>query len=250
MANTVVGIYDRLDDARAAIHELVNRGFSMDRIDLSSENEEHQEAGRDKEKVSGFFNSLFGSSEEAKYHTEAGQAGYVVTVHTSNRDEAERVADILDDYGAIDPAETYPAESRERGYSETAETTTPASETSIPVIEEEMEIGKRNVETGKVRVRSRIVERPVEEHLRLRTENIVTERVPVNRPANAADWDKSGQGEIELTEHEEKPVVNKEARVVEEVKVKKETQEREETMRGSVKRQDVEVDEKKKERNP
>ena len=37
------------------------------------------------------------------------------------------------------------------------------SSTSIPIVEENVQIGKREVETGGVRLKSRIVESPVEE---------------------------------------------------------------------------------------
>jgi len=119
---------------------------------------------------------------------------------------------------------------------------------SIPVIQEEMEVGKRDIQTGKVRVRSQIIDRPVEENLRLRVEHINVERNPVNRPATEADLANFREGSIEATEHAEVPLVAKETRVVEEVKVKKDIEEVNQTVRGSVRRQDVEVDRSPKEK--
>ena len=49
-------------------------------------------------------------------------------------------------------------------------------------------------------------------------------------------------GAIEITEHAEVPVVNKEARIVEEVKVNKDVSEREETVRDKVRRTEVDVE--------
>jgi hypothetical protein len=46
-----------------------------------------------------------------------------------------------------------------------------------------------------------------------------------------------------MTETEEVPVVKKEARVVEEVRLKKDVRERDEVIRDTVRRKDVEVDE-------
>lgn len=117
------------------------------------------------------------------------------------------------------------------------------SNRSIPVIEEELQVGKREVERGGVRVRSRIIERPVEESLRLREEHVVVDRNRVDRPATESDFDTFKEGEIELRERSEVPVVNKEARVVEEVKLRKDVREREETVRDTVRSTDVEVDE-------
>lgn len=50
------------------------------------------------------------------------------------------------------------------------------------------------------------------------------------------------EGTIELTEHAEIPVVNKEARVVEEIKVNKETSERNETIRDKIRRTEVDIE--------
>ena len=56
-------------------------------------------------------------------------------------------------------------------------------ETVIPIVEEQLSVGKREVERGGVRVRSYVVETPVEESVRLRDETINVERRRVDRPA-------------------------------------------------------------------
>jgi len=116
------------------------------------------------------------------------------------------------------------------------------SETTIPRVEENLEVGKRTEERGAVRVRSRIVERPVEEHVRLREEHVNVERTPVNRPVSEMDRSALQDRDIELTERSEIPVVNKEARVVEEVRISKEVSERDETIRDTVRSTEVDVD--------
>jgi uncharacterized protein (TIGR02271 family) len=120
--------------------------------------------------------------------------------------------------------------------------TAAAGDTTIPIIKEELQVGKREVETGGVNVRTRIVERPVEEHINLREEHVYVERTPVNRPVTDADINNFKEGEIELTEHAEVPVVDKQARVVEEVSLGKEEEEREETIRDTVRNTEVEID--------
>jgi uncharacterized protein (TIGR02271 family) len=116
------------------------------------------------------------------------------------------------------------------------------TDNSIQIIEENLQVGKREVTTGGVRLRSRIVERPVEEHIRLREEHVHVERNPVNRAASPADLDTFKEGTIEMTEHAEQAIVNKEARVVEEVRLNKEVQERDEVIRDTVRRTDVDVE--------
>jgi uncharacterized protein (TIGR02271 family) len=110
---------------------------------------------------------------------------------------------------------------------------------SIPVIEETLNVGKREVETGGVRLRSRIIERPVEETIRLREEHIDINRRPVNREATEADFANFKEGTIELTEHAEVSMVSKDARVVEEVSVNRSVEEKEEIIRDTVRRTEV-----------
>ena len=109
----------------------------------------------------------------------------------------------------------------------------------IPIIKEELEVGKREVEKGGIRLRPRIVENEVKESISLRDENVTIERTPVDRPASEADIREQ---EIEMIETDEVPVVNKQARVVEEVSLTKEVNEREETIRDTVRTTDVDIE--------
>ncbi len=129
------------------------------------------------------------------------------------------------------------------GYTGTATTTDTATNVgmAIPIIEEDIVVGKRVVETGGVRLRSRIIERPVEEHLRLRQEHVHVTRTPVNRPVTEADQ-AALQRTIEAIEHAEVPVVAKEARIVEEVRLSKDVEERQEIVRDTVRSTDVDVE--------
>lgn len=111
--------------------------------------------------------------------------------------------------------------------------------TTIPVIQEELQVGKREVEKGGLRLRSRIVETPVEESINLRSEKIHIERTSVDRPADVNDLKEE---QIELTERAEVPVVSKEARVVEEVSLNKEVTETEETISDTVRNTEVDID--------
>ena len=97
-------------------------------------------------------------------------------------------------------------------------------------------------QTGGARIRSRIIEKPVEEHVRLREEHVNIQRRDVDRPATDADFAAFQEGEISVTESAERAVVAKEARVVGEVTVGKEVTERDETVRGTVRSTDVQVE--------
>jgi len=275
MSHTVVGVFSYTSEAHEAKDYLVNNGFNSADIDIATGEgiaDDHEEDFGDR--VSNFFSNLFGSDDDdtSKKYTEAGRKGTIVTVHARNSDEAQRAAEILDNYGANDVDSNYgDSSSTTNNYAQNdlvTDTNTlhnqqleesnltnkltdsddddtldyknvdlPAG--TIPIIQEDLQVGKREEETGGVRLRSRIVERPVEETIRLRQEHVNVERTPVDRPATEADFNNFKEGTIEVKEHNEVPVVAKDARVVEEVKLDKEVSEREETVRDSVRNTEV-----------
>ncbi len=115
-------------------------------------------------------------------------------------------------------------------------------DTVIPIVEEELIVGKRQVERGGVRVYSRVVETPVEESILLREERATVNRVPVNRAVTQTDVDALQIQSIEVTEMAEVPVVQKSARVVEEVLVGKDSSERTQHVTDTVRKTEVEVE--------
>ena len=64
----------------------------------------------------------------------------------------------------------------------------------------------------------------------------------MNRPATEADFAAFKEGTVEMIETAEVPVVAKEARVVEEVSLGKEATERSETIRDTVRKTEVDVE--------
>jgi stress response protein YsnF len=237
---TVIGIYNDRNRAIEAEQELIRSGFLKETVDISSGSTGHS-GSSDSSKSKGFFASLFGSDDEVNSYSQAADRGTLVTVHASSRNEAERAATILDKFGSVEIGDSR-HNTRSGAGSASGYTNEQTGDMSIPVIEEDMQVGKRDIETGSTRIRSRIIERPVEEHLRLREEHITVDRHPVNRPASEADLNSFKDTTIEAHEHAEVPIVKKQARVVEEVNIHKEVSEHDETVRGSVRKQDVDVD--------
>ena len=116
-----------------------------------------------------------------------------------------------------------------------------ASETKIPIIEENLEVGKRDVES-KTHIHKSVSEQPVEEDVKLRSEKVDIQRKEVDRPATDSELKTFEEGTIELTEKKEVPIITKEAKVVEEVSVRKEVEEKDETVRDTVKKTDVKIE--------
>jgi uncharacterized protein (TIGR02271 family) len=226
-----------------------------------------------------FFDTLvdFGvPHEEAHAYAEGVRRGGALVVVESRDDRAERGMEILRRLHPVNLHERT-AQWRQEGWTgsdATAMTSTPRSsaatatgssqeqvratarvanqgvrtrrvegqeEVTIPVVEEDISIGTREVERGHVRIYSRVTEQPVEEAVRLREEKVTVERRPADRPATDADFAAAAKEVMELTETAEEAVVNKRARVVEEVVVHKEATERTETVRGTARHTEVEV---------
>jgi uncharacterized protein (TIGR02271 family) len=286
MAQTVVGFFDDATQAQRAVEQLVSNGFDRSQIDVSSGGSGNSSStvstsgssdyGHDNDRESGitrFFKNLFGDDDDEadRYSRVGARSNSIVTVHAQSSDEAERAADLLDDYGAVnvnERAAEYDRTGTSTGVGTTAlsgmdrtgdsdyDRTSAYSDSdrrtdvgdshdrdaTINRLEEDLEVGKRTVERGGVRVRSRIVERPVEETIRLREERVTVERNPVDRSANRDELANFEERDIELTERAEVPVVNKEARVVEEIRVSKDVEEREETIRDTVRHTEVNVE--------
>ena len=117
-----------------------------------------------------------------------------------------------------------------------------ADQDRIQVLEENLRVGKREVGAGRIRVRSYVVERPVEEQVTLREERVTLDRHPVDRPVGAVGTDAFRERTIDVTATSEEAVVAKDVRVVEEIGLRKDTSQRTETVKDSVRRTEVEVE--------
>ena len=264
MAVTVVGVFDSAREVQLVHDDLVRAGVAAESIEAHAQDTDTAHAtdagaGR-KHGLFGWLRDIFDDEEGQRYagsYSEAVRRGsYVVSVIADDSAEADQVATIMEEDGAIDVderAEQWRTEGWS-GYREDApalsgeeierERNLRADEKArIPVVKDELEVGKREASRGRVRVASRVVERPVEARVKLREEHVQIERHPVDRPASEADL-RAAQGEtIEITERAEEPVAAKTAHVVEEVEVGKRASEHEEVVRDTVRETHVDVEE-------
>ncbi|MBC6609931.1 DUF2382 domain-containing protein [Hymenobacter sp. BT507] len=268
MTHTVIGMFDTADQAKSAAQQLASAGFSLDHVDVASRNDDttdtnnvnrgryRSNTNRNEEStsdsISDFFSNLFSDDDDNahRYAHAARESGSLVTVHAHSAENAHQAAEILDRCGAVDVNER----AEQSGYKGKATNANNANananvtnqntndQVSAKVIEENLQVGKRVEQTGGARLRSRIIERPVEASVRLREEHVNVDRKPVDRPATEADFAAFKEGNIEVTESAERAVVGKEARVVEEVTLGKEVTEREETIHDTVRKTEVDVE--------
>ncbi|MFL6676063.1 MAG: DUF2382 domain-containing protein [Massilia sp.] len=120
--------------------------------------------------------------------------------------------------------------------------TSTTGSTAIPVVEEQLKVGKREVQRGGVRVFSRVVETPVHESIGLREEHVNVERHAVDQPISTGDTTAFKEQDIEMRETAEEAVVEKSARVVEEVVVGKQVTEHQEQISDTVRHTEVGVE--------
>jgi stress response protein YsnF len=255
-STTLVGVFDDYSQAQQASRKLEDAGIARQSIQVSGgqpassspasqsgiEPEEHQGA------ISRFFSKLFGSDDEpeAAHYSEAVRRGNaVVTVSAADEDRIDEIAGILEDCGAVDIDERV-EQWKASGYMPPATGPTAGAGGSgdkLNVVEEDMKVGKRTVQQGGVRVRRHATERPVEEQVSLHDERADITRKKVDRAATDAEMESAFKDKsVELRETTEEPVVSKTARVVEEVNVGKKASDRKETVKGTVRRSDVDVE--------
>ncbi|RZL62550.1 MAG: DUF2382 domain-containing protein [Rhodococcus sp. (in: high G+C Gram-positive bacteria)] len=110
---------------------------------------------------------------------------------------------------------------------------------TIEVVQENLRVGKRDVSHGRVRVRSYVVEENVSEDVTLRSENVEISRRAVDRPVGAVD--AFAERTIELEETAQEAVISKEARVVEEIDLKRDVRNRTETVSDTVRHTEVDI---------
>jgi uncharacterized protein (TIGR02271 family) len=265
--STVIAAFRNSADAQAAAQDLQAAGIDRGDIYLESSGSSASTTGSTSTSsdygsrttgqeggITGWFKSLFGADDADRtgYERAYNEGSYLLSVDT-NDNQIDQIEDVLNRHS---PVNVQTDDAYAGGTSGTANTalgttgTTGASRATtgantseaIPVVEEELQVGKRRVLRGGVRVYSRVVEQPVEESIDLQEERVRVERRPVNRPVTDADLRAGQEQVIEVEEYAEQPVVSKQARVVEEVRVGKEVSQKSETIRDTVRHTEVDVE--------
>ena len=264
MASNVIGLFESQSVADQVAQELETAGFNRRNINRYEGSQDGLENELEREGVAG---------DDAAYYAEGLRSGGALVSVRANDDQVDDAVEIMNRYANSDgglagtgadadyttdeasytagtTTEATGAGMGAAGMSTSDIDTTPAraatdmgdGETRLAVAEEQLRIGKREVSRGGMRVRRVVTERPVEEQVVLRDETIRVDRRPVDRSASGTE-DLFSEQSFEFTETDEEAVVAKESRVIEEVVVGKTVEERTETVRDTVRRSDVEVEE-------
>jgi stress response protein YsnF len=243
MTEHIVAVFDSESAANAAARDMEQAGIPAAAIRLYSpaarDSSRERYTDSSTSNGGGFWAWLLGEEPDTEttrslhrdedFYERRAQAGEtVLSVRVDDDSRIHEVVSVLEAHHPIEIEENteeagaaVPA-GGVRGVGDAGSDRSSASsaEEVIPLAEENIEIGKRTVDRGATRVRRYVVERPVEREVTLHGERVTIER---RRPLEAsAPGHAFEERTVEVRETEEVPVVEKSARVVEEVAVRKE----------------------------
>ena len=224
MPTSVIGLFEDRDTARKVVNALTRVGVNEDAVETLADTgvdtitERLVEAGYDEDKARGYGKAL-----------ETGGALIVAEVDDAKADAA---LETMRQFEVLTPEALQERSGKQQG----------KQTEKAQVIEEELEVGKATTTGGK-RLKTEVSEREVQETVALKEENVDVERSRVGRTLKPDEADKAiGERTVEVTATTEKPVVSKQAQVVEEVALSKQSGQREETVSGTLRRQNVTVE--------
>jgi stress response protein YsnF len=316
MATTVIGLYDRFQDAQDAASALVSAGFRRENISVvaaDTEGKFKKYVGEDVKEgaatgagigavIGGLGGLLVGvgalaipgigpvlaagpiaaalagagvgaatggligalvdagiPEEEANLYAEGVRRGGTMVTVTTREEHADEAVQIMNRFHPVDiderarmwrsekwnrfdpKGQPYTQSDFERERKRYT-TDTRREGGKLEVVEEELRVGKREVDRERLRIHTYISERPVDETVELRKEHIEVQRRKVDRPATEADLTHREEETYEVTASSEEPVVQKRARVVEEVDVHKNVEMEKRIIHDKLRRKDVDIE--------
>ena len=220
MATTIITTIPDTRSAQRLVNELIRTGGLQDRdVEIL--------AGEEDKLVAEIVERGF-DEDDARGYARAARQGRVLVAARAPEQKVDQAVGIMERY--------------EGGSAPAGEGVEAAGET-LQEVEEQLEVHKGKAVTGGVRVTTHVSERPVEQTVTLREERVEVERRAADRElmpgeAEAVFQDKT----VEMLGTSEEVEVSKQARVVGEVTVGKRVEEREETVKDTVRRTEVEVE--------
>ncbi len=267
---TIVAAFDTEAHAQAAARDLEAAGVPASDISRHPDSTAGQSRtttmasqAAPAHKEPGFWGRLFGADDQAYtqdatytqdrtvYDRTLDTGGSVISIRIANvEQDGDRIMQILERHNPLDIDEravSYGATTPSAGYAAPrADYETPrtgamtGNDETIQLAEEQMQVGKRLVNRGTTRIRRYVVETPVEENVSLHSESVSVERRPVSGTGTVGQ-DAFTDKTIEVNEMSEEAVVGKSARITEEVVVHRDVSDRTETVRDTVRKEQVEV---------
>lgn len=261
MYETIVAVFPTVNRAEDAAAALRSAGVPANEVSVRGEPTTSTGGAlassaqtRDEGQSGGFWDWLFGTSDYDRqyysslnvperdrdlYKGSLGRGHGIVTVRASG--DTEMIYDILERHDPID-LDTEEDVDADRAAGLSSSSQTKGEERVIPTAKEEVRVGKRQAGSAqRYRVRSYVLERPVEEDVHLRDERVTVERRAPGS-GSIADGDPFEDKIIEVSETHEEPVVEKRVKRGEDVVVRKDVRDRVEKVHETVRETKVDVD--------
>ena len=119
---------------------------------------------------------------------------------------------------------------------------TAGDQASVVRHEERLNVGTQEREAGQARLRKYVVTDHETVDVPVEREEVTVERTPINDTNARVDNGTIGEEEVDVTLHEERPVVQKEAVAVEEVGLNKQTVQETQRVEADVRKEQVDVE--------
>ncbi len=239
--------HDQAEERRAAAKQ------EREQAELQARQEEETE--RERQAVARRTREAALQTAQAAVHTAEVAGESARQVARSVTEGAERIAatasaaapstgflfwDMMLGMSGLQPGRSASSRGVDASSANKAATHTPGAEQVIPLAEEVLTVGTQKVSTGTTRVRRYVVETPVEQQVTLVRERVVVER---RRPVTDTVSDEMLTAlTVEAVETDEVPVVSKTVHLKEEVVVRTERTEHIETVRDTVRQDEVEIE--------
>lgn len=232
MTINVISVYPEMDAARAAVDDLVRSGFREDDIALLGAEEEESEEKLIEDLVHRGF-----SEDDARVYVAAVQHRHPLVAARAQDDAAEEVSRIMDRHGAL-PWDELEQEARQPEGEQRQE----PEEGSIQLVEEELRPSKKQEVSGK-RLVSEVIEEQKEFQIPIKEEKIEVKESMEERELSPEEAEEAfKEKSIEMTATSEIPELEKKARIVGQVFLEKETSERTASLRATVRKTKVNVE--------
>jgi len=260
---TIVAVFDTVAHAEAAVKALKAGGFADADISIFDEGRLKSGKAAAALKETGLWHRLFGGNvyehEAAIYGQTVERGGAVVSVRVLDSEVAHATA-ILDIHRPVDVhdraittgiARAAHVNAVEKKLDAVPLATVQKVAVSpklaavhdevLRLAEEQLQVGKKMTETGRTRVRRFVTEREASADVTLHEEHAEVLRRAISDPkfVGKIDW---ADRTIEVVETAEHALVNKTARIVEEVSLKKIGSDHVETVKDKIRRQQVEIE--------
>jgi stress response protein YsnF len=224
MTTSIIGLFASPDLADKVRGELIKVGVKKDAVSVFSD-----KAGSKlvRELVERGY-----QEDRAHQYAQAMENGGIVIAAEADDNKVDEVIEVMNRFDLKTPEELI----KRPGHGRNEEVET------AQAVEETVRIGKEQVTGGK-RLVTNVTEREIEKPVTLREETVEVERSRENRRLSPDEASRAFEEKtIEMTATNERPVVSKEARVIEEVALRKQSDERKEVIHDTVRRSEVEVE--------